>query len=39
MAVFFICSADSVKNVKESELFAVFLTLLGYKDKKTFKKT
>ena len=34
-----ICNAASVKNVKESELLAVFLTLLGYKDKKTFKKT
>lgn len=39
MAAFFICSADSLKKVKVSKFLAVFLTLLGYKDKKTFKKT
>lgn len=39
MAAFFICRADSVKNVKVLKFLAVFLTLLGYKDKKTFKKT
>lgn len=34
MAAFFICRADSVKNVKVLKFLAVFLTLRGYNDKR-----